>query len=59
MFYTYNPKQAKTSPLRLKEWDFYQIHFGHTVLQITMGHISYASSISATVIDLDTASVKL
>ncbi len=58
MFYTYNPKQAKTSPLRLKEWDFYQIHFGHTVLQITMGHISYASSISATVIDLDTGKRK-
>ena len=54
MLYVYDRKRVKCPPLRLKEWDFYQIHFGHIVLQMTMGHISYATSVSATLIDLDT-----
>ena len=52
MYYLYDRKQIKDAR-RLKEWDFYQIHFGHIVLQLTMGHVSYASSISAAIIDLD------
>ncbi|MDE7455025.1 MAG: DUF2804 domain-containing protein, partial [Clostridia bacterium] len=52
MYYIYDRNAVKRAN-RLKEWDFYQIHFGHKVLQLTMGHISYASSISATLIDLD------
>lgn len=52
MYYMYDRKQVKNAN-KLKEWDFYQIHFGHIVLQLTMGHVSYASSISATIIDLD------
>ena len=58
MLYAYDRSKVKCAPLRLKEWDFYQIHFGHIVLQITMGHISYASSVSATLIDLDTGKRK-
>ncbi len=54
MLYAYDRSKVKCAPLRLKEWDFYQIHFGHIALQITMGHISFASSVSATLIDLDT-----
>ncbi len=38
---------------RLKEWDFYQIHFdGRYVLQLTLGHVSYAMQAAATLIDL-------
>lgn len=40
---------------RLKEWDFYQIHFdSRYVLQLTLGHVSYAMQIGATLIDLAT-----
>lgn len=54
MYYDYNRKCAKRPPFSLKEWDFYQIHFGHCVLQMTIGHVSYCADASATVIDLDT-----
>ena len=54
MFYEYNRKFAKRPPFSLKEWDFYQIHFGHCVLQLTIGHVSYCADASATLIDLDT-----
>ena len=41
--------------LRLKEWDFYQIHFDDRyVLQLTLGHVSYAMQIAATVLDITT-----
>lgn len=52
MQYVYDRKFVKNIN-RLKEWDFYQVHFGHMALQLTMGHVSYASSISATLINLD------
>jgi len=52
MYYIYDRNQVKRAS-KLKEWDFYQINFGHVVLQLTMGHISYASSITATLIDMD------
>lgn len=40
---------------RLKEWDFYQIHFdSRYVLQLTLGHVSYAMQASVTLIDLAT-----
>lgn len=54
MLYDYNKKFAKRPPYSLKEWDFYQIHFGHCVLQMTIGHVSYCADASATIIDLDT-----
>ena len=45
-------KKLVRSP-RLKEWDFYQIHFdGRYVLQLTLGHVSYAMQCAATLIDL-------
>ena len=53
--FTYDKKQAKLPFLRLKEWDFYQVHFDEKyVLQLTFGHVSYASQISAALIDLST-----
>lgn len=54
MNFVYDKKYVK-KPLRLKEWDFYQIHFDDRfVLQLTLGHVSYAMQIAATVLDLST-----
>ena len=50
----YDNKLAKPSA-RLKEWDFYQVHFDERyVLQLTLGHVSYAMQISANILDLQT-----
>lgn len=54
MYFDYDKKLAKRPAFSLKEWDFYQVHFGHTVLQMTIGHVSYCADASATIIDLDT-----
>ncbi len=50
----YNREQAKAFPIKLKEWNFYQIQKDHYSLQLTYGHVSYMCSVSATLIDLDT-----
>lgn len=53
MNFDYDKQRVRT--LRLKEWDFYQIHFdGRYVLQLTLGHVSYAMQVGATLIDLAT-----
>ena len=53
--FIYDKKAAKLPTLRLKEWDFYQVHFDENyVLQLTVGHVSYATQISAALIDLST-----
>ena len=54
MQFIYNRDRVRSFPLRLKEWDFYQIQKGHMVLQMTIGHVSYMCSVSATLMDLDT-----
>ena len=55
MNFVYDKKATKLPFLRLKEWDFYQVHFDDRyVLQLTFGHVSYASQISAALIDLTT-----
>ena len=55
MNFIYDKSAVKCPPLRLKEWDFYQIHFdGRYVLQLTVGHVSYAVQIAATLLDLET-----
>lgn len=54
MNFVYDKKDVKR-PSRLKEWDFYQIHFDDRyVLQLTFGHVSYAMQIVATLLDLQT-----
>ena len=54
MNFVYDKKAVK-KPSRLKEWDFYQIHFDDRfVLQLTLGHVSYAMQIAATLLDLET-----
>ncbi|MCH5157309.1 MAG: DUF2804 domain-containing protein [Clostridiales bacterium] len=54
MNFVYNKKDVKRQN-RLKEWDFYQIHFDDRyVLQLTFGHVSYAMQIAVTLLDLQT-----
>lgn len=52
-YYTYDKKVVRKKN-KLKEWDFYQILFDDKVLQLTIGHVSYMASVSATVFDLRT-----
>lgn len=54
MYIEYNREQAKAFPLKLKEWNFYQIMKDHYSLQLTLGHVSYMCSVAATLIDLKT-----
>lgn len=39
---TYRRADIKASPLRIKEWDFYQVSDREKCLQFTFGHASYA-----------------
>ncbi|MBQ8814679.1 MAG: DUF2804 domain-containing protein [Lachnospiraceae bacterium] len=52
MNFIYNREQVKRFPLKLKEWNFYQFIKNHYSLQLTLGHVSYMCSVSATLIDL-------
>lgn len=54
MLVEYNREQIKKFPLKLKEWIFYQFIKDHYAVQLTIGHVSYVCSVTATVIDLDT-----
>jgi hypothetical protein len=47
MLFRYNRDRVGGRPFALKEWDFYQIAQGDWILQLTIGHVSYAASISA------------
>ena len=54
MNFIYNRDCIKCAPLKLKEWNFYQFIKDHYVVQLTIGHVSYMCSVTATLIDLDT-----
>lgn len=54
MHILYNREKAKAFPVKLKEWNFYQIQCGNYVLQITLGHVSYVCSISTALMDITT-----
>ncbi|OQC10852.1 MAG: Major Facilitator Superfamily protein [Tenericutes bacterium ADurb.Bin087] len=54
MAFVFDKKLVK-KPLRLKEWDFYQIQHGRYVVQLTIGHIAYAQNIAINLIDLEGA----
>lgn len=51
---TYNRENIKAKPWQIKEWDFYQISNDHYCMQLTIGHVSYAGSISATLFEFAT-----
>lgn len=50
----YNINDAKTRFMRLKEWDFYQITSPEFCMQLTIGHVSYVTSVSCVVFDFMT-----
>lgn len=51
MIFEFEPQKVQR-PLRLKEWDFYQIQHGQYVVQLTIGHISFAQNVAINLIDL-------
>jgi hypothetical protein len=54
MLFRYNRDRIRARPFALKEWDFYQIAQGDWILQLTIGHVSYAASISAWLFNIGT-----
>ena len=52
MLFEYEKRRVKGFPFRLKEWDFYQFSLGDWVLQMTIGHVSYVTQISANLFSL-------
>ncbi len=51
MLYTYERDKLRGP---IKEWDFYQMLEGDMLLQMTIGHLSYIASFSATLLNLAT-----
>lgn len=51
---TYNRDRIKAPPWRIKEWDFYQVSNDDYCLQMTIGHVSYAGSISVKLFEFAT-----
>jgi hypothetical protein len=43
----YEKRAIRAAPWRLKEWDFYQVSDDEKFAQFTIGHVSYAGSVSA------------
>ena len=54
MHYVYRREQAHKTPFTLKEWNFYQFIKDRWVVQLTIGHVSYACNVTATLLNLDT-----
>lgn len=51
---SYNRECIKAPPWRIKEWDFYQVSNDDYCLQMTIGHVSYAGSISVKLFEFAT-----
>ncbi len=54
MNYVYNRESARSTPINLKEWNFYQFLRDHWAVQLTIGHLSYACNAAVTLLNLDT-----
>jgi len=54
MHYIYNREKAKSFPIKLKEWNFYQIQKAPWVAQLTLGHVSYMASVSVNLFNIET-----
>jgi hypothetical protein len=52
MLYDYDRSKITAKKIRIKEWDFYQISNRETLLQLTIGHVTYGGAINATLLDL-------
>lgn len=53
MLYDYDRTLVAGLPFRLKEWDFYQFLLEDWVLQMTIGHVSYCTQLSAHLFSLE------
>lgn len=49
----YDRRAIRAAPWRLKEWDFYQVSDHEKCAQFTIGHASYAGSVSAMLFAFD------
>lgn len=47
----YNISEAKIKKFSLKEWDFYQITSEEFCMQMTIGHVSYMTSVNCVIFD--------
>jgi hypothetical protein len=52
MQFSYNRDKARRFPFKLKEWNFYQFIKGDNVVQLTIGHVSYTCSVTATLLNI-------
>ena len=58
MLFEYNRERINAGPFSLKEWDFYQIISSDTVLQLTIGHVSYVASFSVMLFNIQSGEKK-
>lgn len=59
MDFIYNRDKVKKNRFNLKEWNFYQVEKGDYVLQLTIGHVSYMCSVTATLLNIATGDRKV
>jgi hypothetical protein len=52
--YVYERSKIKANPLRIKEWDFYQLNTDRYMIQIMIFDISIGGAVSFDILDLDT-----
>lgn len=52
--YVYERSKIKANPMRIKEWDFYQINTDRYVIQINIFDISMAGAVTFSIRDLET-----
>lgn len=52
--YVYDRSKIKANPMRIKEWDFYQINTDRYVVQINIFDISLAGAVTFSIRDLET-----
>jgi len=52
--YIYNHRDVKANPMRIKEWDFYQISDKQYTVQMTVADISFGGGGNVSVIDRET-----
>jgi len=53
-YYIYDRSAIKSSPLTIKEWNFYQISNGRYCLQAMIADVSYGGTSSVTLFDMET-----
>lgn len=52
--YLYNRAEIKSNPLRIKEWDFYQISNDKYMLQVVYSDISFGGGVTFSFVDFET-----